>query len=118
MQRRRSAATVAGKEYVVLISDMFGAGYGYKPKTREEWVAGVLYVRDAKRHHRVESAPASEPHRDSGTSVRSNSLRWVSTRLASVTSTDSTIAIWARWKRRLRNKRGWQATVSRSRTSR
>src|SRR3954447_5095186 len=35
------AHTVAGKDYVVLMADMFGAGYGDKPKTREELAAGT-----------------------------------------------------------------------------
>ena len=26
---------MAGKDYVVLMADMFGAGYGDKPKTRD-----------------------------------------------------------------------------------
>ena len=30
------ARTVAGKDYVVLMADMFGKGYGDTPKTREE----------------------------------------------------------------------------------
>jgi dienelactone hydrolase len=38
------AHTVAGKDYVVLMADMFGAGYGHKPKTREELAAGMLAV--------------------------------------------------------------------------
>src|SRR4029078_598425 len=35
------ARIVAGKDYVVLMADMFGAGYGDKPKTREELAAGM-----------------------------------------------------------------------------
>jgi dienelactone hydrolase len=31
------AHIVAGKDYVVLMADMFGAGYGDKPKTRKNW---------------------------------------------------------------------------------
>ena len=38
------ARIVAGKDYVVLMADMFGAGYGDKPKTREELAAGMLAV--------------------------------------------------------------------------
>ena len=38
------ARSVAGKDYVVLMSDMFGAGYGEKPKTREELAAGMQAV--------------------------------------------------------------------------
>jgi dienelactone hydrolase len=38
------ARTVAGKDYVVLMADMFGAGYGDKPKTREQLAAGMLAV--------------------------------------------------------------------------
>jgi dienelactone hydrolase len=38
------ARTVAGKDYVVLMADMFGAGYGDKPKTREQSAAGMLAV--------------------------------------------------------------------------
>lgn len=38
------AHIVAGKDYVVLMADMFGAGYGDKPKTREELAAGMLAV--------------------------------------------------------------------------
>jgi len=40
------ARTVAGKDYVVLMADMFGAGYGDKPKTREELAAGMRTVHD------------------------------------------------------------------------
>ena len=40
------ARTVAGKDYVVLIADMFGAGYGAKPKTVDELRAGMLAVRN------------------------------------------------------------------------
>src|ERR1700749_3288422 len=38
------AREVAGKDYVVLMADMFGAGYGDKPKTREELAAGMEAV--------------------------------------------------------------------------
>ena len=38
------ARTVAGKDYVVLMADMFGAGYGEKPKTPEQLRAGMLAV--------------------------------------------------------------------------
>ena len=38
------ARIVAGKDYVVLMADMFGAGYGDKPKTREELAAGMQAV--------------------------------------------------------------------------
>ena len=38
------ARTVAGKDYVVLMADMFGKGYGDKPKQREELRAGMLAV--------------------------------------------------------------------------
>jgi dienelactone hydrolase len=38
------ARTVAGKDYVVLMADMFGAGYGAKPKTHDELRAGMLAV--------------------------------------------------------------------------
>jgi dienelactone hydrolase len=38
------ARIVAGKDYVVLMADMFGAGYGDKPKTREELAAGMSAV--------------------------------------------------------------------------
>ena len=34
------ARTVAGKDYVVLMADMFGLGYGDKPKTPQELMAG------------------------------------------------------------------------------
>ena len=40
------ARIVAGKEYVVLMADMFGAGYGDKPKTREQLAAGMRAVHD------------------------------------------------------------------------
>src|SRR6202030_839910 len=40
------ARTVAGKDYVVLMADMFGAGYGQKPKTTDELRAGMLAVRN------------------------------------------------------------------------
>ncbi len=38
------AKAVAGKEYIVLMADMFGAGYGAKPKTPDELRAGMLAV--------------------------------------------------------------------------
>jgi dienelactone hydrolase len=38
------ARTVAGKDYVVLMADMFGTGYGAKPKTQDELRAGMLAV--------------------------------------------------------------------------
>jgi dienelactone hydrolase len=38
------ARTVAGKDYVVLMADMFGTGYGDKPKTREQLAAGMQAV--------------------------------------------------------------------------
>src|ERR1700752_2276694 len=38
------ARTVAGKDYVILMADMFGAGYGAKPKTPDELRAGMLAV--------------------------------------------------------------------------
>ena len=38
------ARTVAGKDYVVLMADMFGKGYGDKPKTREQLAAGMRAV--------------------------------------------------------------------------
>ena len=38
------ARTAAGKDYVVLMADMFGAGYGSKPKTQEELRAGMSAV--------------------------------------------------------------------------
>ena len=38
------ARTVAGKDYVVLMADMFGAGYGAKAKTQDELRAGMLAV--------------------------------------------------------------------------
>ncbi len=38
------ARTVAGKDHVVLMADMFGAGYGAKPKTVAELRAGMLKV--------------------------------------------------------------------------
>jgi dienelactone hydrolase len=40
------ARTVAGKDYVVLMADMFGAGYGDKPKTQQELLAGMRAVHD------------------------------------------------------------------------
>jgi dienelactone hydrolase len=40
------ARTVAGKDYVVLMADMFGAGYGDKPKTQAELAAGMRAVHD------------------------------------------------------------------------
>src|SRR5579864_1333011 len=38
------ARSVAGKDYVVLMADMFGAGYGHKPKSPEQLRAGMLAV--------------------------------------------------------------------------
>jgi dienelactone hydrolase len=38
------ARIVAGKDYVVLMADMFGSGYGDNPKTREELAAGMSAV--------------------------------------------------------------------------
>jgi dienelactone hydrolase len=38
------AREVAGKDYVVLVADMFGAGYGEKPKTREQLAVGMKAV--------------------------------------------------------------------------
>jgi dienelactone hydrolase len=38
------ARSGAGKDYVVLMADMFGAGYGAKPKTPDELRAGMLAV--------------------------------------------------------------------------
>jgi dienelactone hydrolase len=38
------ARTVAGKDYVMLMADMFGAGYGAKPKTYQELMAGMKAV--------------------------------------------------------------------------
>ncbi len=38
------ARAVAGKDYVVLMADMFGTGYGGKPKTQDELRAGMLAV--------------------------------------------------------------------------
>jgi dienelactone hydrolase len=38
------ARTVAGKDYVVLMADMFGQGYGDKAKTREQLAVGMKAV--------------------------------------------------------------------------
>ncbi len=38
------ARAVAGKDYIVLMADMFGAGYGARPKTQDELRAGMLAV--------------------------------------------------------------------------
>ena len=38
------AREVAGKDYVVLMADMFGKGYGDKPKTQEQLRAGMQAV--------------------------------------------------------------------------
>jgi dienelactone hydrolase len=38
------ARSVAGKDYVVLMADMFGAGYGAKAKTPDQLRAGMLAV--------------------------------------------------------------------------
>jgi dienelactone hydrolase len=40
------ARTAAGKDYVVLMADMFGAGYGDKPKAQPELAAGMRAVHD------------------------------------------------------------------------
>jgi len=40
------ARIVAGKDYVVLMADMFGAGYGDRSKTREQLAAGMRAVHD------------------------------------------------------------------------
>jgi dienelactone hydrolase len=40
------ARSVAGTDYVVLMADMFGAGYGDAPKTREQLAAGMKAVHD------------------------------------------------------------------------
>src|SRR5262247_794847 len=40
------ARAVAGKDYVVLMADMFAAGYGDAPKTREQLAAGMKAVHD------------------------------------------------------------------------
>ena len=40
------ARTVAGKDYVVLMADMYGAGYGEKPKTQPELRAAMQAVHD------------------------------------------------------------------------
>ena len=41
------ARAVAGKNYVVLMADMFGAGYGARPKTVDELRAGMLAVHNS-----------------------------------------------------------------------
>lgn len=38
------ARSVAGKDYVVMMADMYGVGYGDKPKTREQLAAGMQAV--------------------------------------------------------------------------
>src|SRR5262249_55145151 len=38
------ARTIAGKDYVVLMADMFGAGYGDTAKTRDQLAAGMMAV--------------------------------------------------------------------------
>jgi dienelactone hydrolase len=38
------ARIVAGKDHVVLMADMYGTGYGDKPKTREQLAAGMSAV--------------------------------------------------------------------------
>jgi dienelactone hydrolase len=38
------AKTAAGKDYVMLLADMFGTGYGDKPKPREQLAAGMKAV--------------------------------------------------------------------------
>jgi dienelactone hydrolase len=40
------ARTVAGKDYVVLMADMYGSGYGDKPKTTQELMASMRAVHD------------------------------------------------------------------------
>jgi dienelactone hydrolase len=40
------AHAVAGADYVVLMADMFGAGYGDTPKAREQLAAGMRAVHD------------------------------------------------------------------------
>src|SRR5215831_11018481 len=40
------AHTVAGKDNIVLMADMFGAGYGDRPKTQQELAAGMRAVHD------------------------------------------------------------------------
>jgi dienelactone hydrolase len=40
------AQAVAGKDYVVLMADMFGIGYGDKPKSQQELAAGMRAVHD------------------------------------------------------------------------
>ncbi len=40
------ARTVAGKDYVVLMADMYGVGYGEKPKTPQELAAGMRAMHD------------------------------------------------------------------------
>jgi dienelactone hydrolase len=40
------AHAVAGEDYIVLMADMFGAGYGDTPKTREQLAAGMKAVHD------------------------------------------------------------------------
>jgi hypothetical protein len=40
------ARTVAGKDYVVLMADIFGLGYGDKPKTPQDLMAGMRAVHD------------------------------------------------------------------------
>ncbi len=40
----QQARIVAGKDYVVLMADMFGVGYGDKPKTRDQLAAGMQAV--------------------------------------------------------------------------
>src|ERR1700728_4708790 len=36
------ARTAAGKDYIVLMADMFGSGYGAKPKTVDDLRAGIV----------------------------------------------------------------------------
>jgi dienelactone hydrolase len=38
------ARAAAGKDYVMLVADMFGQGYGDRPKTREQLAAGMKAV--------------------------------------------------------------------------
>jgi dienelactone hydrolase len=40
------ARLVAGKDYIVMMADMYGAGYGEQPKTREQLAAAMRAVHD------------------------------------------------------------------------
>ena len=64
------ARTVAGKDYVVLMADMFGAGYGDKPKTQAELAAGMRAV-----------------HTSGG------SVRWVSTSMTAPRANSSVVIV-------------------------